>query len=64
MLAMIMQRSQIAPTSMQLLVRITHSDGQSKHETGNPQGPFGSTLKTKPASLKSETPHEIGEQLS
>lgn len=37
--------------------------GQAKPATGTPPDLSGSTPKTKPAPLKSETPHEISGQL-
>ena len=41
----------------------TRNAGQAKSATGNPPDPSGSTPKPKPAPLKSETPHEIGDNL-
>ena len=54
---------QTVPFSMQLLGRKTRSAGQEKLETGNLPDQFGSTPKTKLASLKLKTLHEIGGQL-
>ena len=52
------------PFSVQLLGRKTRSAGQEKLETGNLPDHSGSTPKTKLASLKLETLHEIGGQLA
>jgi hypothetical protein len=59
---MIAQRWPIVPVSMQMHGRKTRNDVQAKPETGNPPDPSGSIRKMKSASLKSETPHEIGGQ--
>jgi hypothetical protein len=48
---------------MQMRVRKTQNAGQAKPETGNLPDQSGSTPKTKSASLKLETLHEIGGQL-
>ena len=61
-LAMTAQRWQTEPFSMQMHVRKNQNAGQAKPATGNPPDPSGSTQKPKSASLKSETPHEIGGQ--
>lgn len=61
-LAMTAQRWQTEPFSMQMHVRKNRNAGQAKPATGKPPDPSGSTQKPKSASLKSETPHEIGGQ--
>ncbi len=55
-------RSQIAPISMRMPARRIRNAGQAKPATGNPPDLSGSTRNAKPASLKSETPHDIGGQ--
>ena len=48
------------PVSIPMHAHKTRDAGQAKPATGNRLGPSGSTPTTKPASLKSETPDEIG----